>query len=59
MKKGNGVGYIDRIHEWRRRHPLTMEKVEHKYKVFQLLEDPAYRGECSGGLRGLRFPLRY
>lgn len=59
MKKGNGVGYIDRMHEWRRRHPLTTEKFEHKYEVFQLLEDPAYRGECSGGLCGLRFSLRY
>jgi len=45
MRKGNRVGYLDRMHEGRRRHPRTMEKAEHKYKVFQLLEDEAYRGK--------------
>lgn len=45
MRKGNRVGYIDRMHEGMRRHPRTVEKYEHKYKVFQLLEDAAYRGK--------------
>jgi hypothetical protein len=45
MRRDNRVGYIDRMHEWRRRHPRTAEKFEHNYKVFQLLEDPAYRGK--------------
>lgn len=45
MRKGNRVGYVDRMHEGMRRHPRTVEKYEHKYKVFQLLEDEAYRGK--------------
>lgn len=45
MRRDNRVGFIDRMHEWRRRHPYTAEKFEHKYKVFQLLEDTAYRGK--------------
>jgi hypothetical protein len=50
MRKDNRVGYIDRMHEGYRRHPRTAEKHEHKYKVFQLLEDAAYRGkwQCIG-----------
>lgn len=58
MEKGNGVGYIDRVHEWRRRHPLTVEVFEHKYRVFQLSEDSAYGGECSGGQYWSGFSLR-
>lgn len=45
MRKGNRVGHIDRMHEWMRRHPRTVEKAEHKYKVFQVLENEAYRGK--------------
>lgn len=51
MKKGNRVGYIDRMHEGYRRHPRTLEKFEHKYKMFRLLEDPVHRGRCSGEYR--------
>lgn len=58
MKKGNGVGSIDRVHEWRRRHPLTVEEFEHKHRVFQLLEDAAYGGECSGSQYWPGFSLR-
>jgi Plasmid pRiA4b ORF-3-like protein/MYND finger len=42
---------VDRMHERHREHPNTIEKKADKFRLYQLFDDPTYRGEqalCPG-----------